>query len=199
MERLNSLLVLEKLKKKNINIFTIFDFQRVFDTKYESAKKSVLRYTKSGLFTKAKKGLYFLSNNPPNDFEIANKLYQPSYISFETALSFYNIIPETIFEITSATPRISRSFLVNNLKFSYKKIKKEYFFGYTPKKIKNRTVLVAEPEKALIDFLYFVSLKKRDMSYERIDLKKIKKQKLIKYSKRFNDKKIIKLTREFYD
>jgi len=199
MKRLTSLSVLKRLKQKNIKIFTTLDFQRIFNINYESSKKTLLRYTKAGLFVKAKKGLYFLADDSPSDFEIANRLYQPSYISFETALSFYDIIPETIFEITSVTPRVSRDFVVSNLKFSYKKMKKEYFFGYTSIKTEGKTVLVAEPEKALIDFLYFVSLKKRKMSYERIDLKRIKKQKLIRYSKCFKDKKIIKLTRELYD
>lgn len=198
MKRLTHFFVLKKIKEKNIKIFTALEFQRIFGVNYESAKKTLLRYTKTGLFTKARKGLYFLTDDSPNDFEIANRLYQPSYISFETALSFYKIIPETIFEITSATPRNSRDFIVNNLKFSYKKIKKECFFGYTTKKIEDRIFLVAEPEKALLDFLYFVALKKRTLSYERIDFKKIKKQKLINYSKFFKDKKIIKIIKNLY-
>jgi len=199
MQKLNPIFVLNKLKEKNIKIFSVLDFRRVFDIDYELAKKTIFRYVKKKIFIKAKKGLYFLANNLPFDFEIANKLYQPSYISFETALSFYGIIPETIFEITSATPKISRQFIANSLKFSYKKIKKECFLGYKPEKIKNAIILVAEPEKALADFLYFVALKKRSLSYERINLKKIKKQKLIKYAKCFNNKKLLKLIKTLYD
>lgn len=197
MKRLTSLLVLDKLK--SIKIFTTSDFQKIFDINYQTAKKAILRYKKAGILTQAKKGLYFSNQNPPIDFEIANKLYQPSYVSFETALSFYGIIPETIFGIISATPKVSREFKVNNLKFSYRKVKKECFFGYKPEKIQNVTVLIAEPEKALVDFFYFVALKKRTSSYERINLKKIKKQKLIKYSKCFKNKKLLELIRNLHD
>jgi len=197
MKNLNTLLILDKLK--NVKIFTTFDFQKIFNIKYQTAKKALLRYTKAGILIRARKGIYFLSQDPPSEFEIANKLYQPSYISFESALSFYGIIPETIFEITSATPKITRNFVVNKLKFSYKKIKNNYFFGYRPEKINKATVLIAEPEKSLLDFLYFVALKKRSFSYERINLKKINRQKLIKYAKQFKNKKILELIKNLYD
>jgi len=198
MGRLNLIFILNELRQKNLKIFTILDFQRIFNLNYESAKKTISRYVKKKIFTKARKGLYYLTQDSPFDFLIANKLYQPSYISFETALSFYGIIPETIFEIISATSRPSREFIVNSLKFSYKKIKKECFLGYLPKKIKEETVLIAEPEKALVDFLYFVALKKREFSYERIDLKKIKKKKLIEYAKCFKNKKLLELVKNLY-
>jgi len=97
MKKLTPFLVLEKLK--NVKIFTPLDFQRIFEINYQTAKKAIFRYKKAGILTEAKKGLYFLSPEPPPEFEIANKLYQPSYISLETALSFYGLIPETIFKI----------------------------------------------------------------------------------------------------
>lgn len=197
MKKLTPLLVLEKLK--TIKIFTPIDFQRIFDVNYQTAKKAIFRYKKAGIISEARKGLYFLSQDPPPEFEIANKLYQPSYISFETALSFYGLIPETIFGIISVTPRSSREFVVSNLKFTYKKIKRECFMGYRPQKVRGRTVLIAEPEKALIDLLYFAVLKKRRFNYERINLKKIKKQRLFRYAKFFRNKKLLELVKNFYD
>jgi predicted transcriptional regulator of viral defense system len=199
MKKLNSIFVLTKLKESKIRIFSILDFQRIFDIDYESAKKAISRYVKRGIFTKIRKGLYFITNDHPLDFEIANKLYFPSYVSFDTALAFYGIIPETVYEITSATTNKSKEFLVNNLKFSYKKIKKECFLGYSLRKIQNRVVLIAEPEKALADFLYFVSLGKRNLEYERINLKKINKERLIKFAKCFKRKEILDLIKKIYD
>ncbi len=195
MKALNTLSVLEKLK--DIKIFTSLDFQRIFEINYEAAKKAIFRYKKAGVLTKARRGLYFLTNKPPHEFEIANKLYQPSYISFETALSFYGIIPETIYEVISATSRISRQFIVDNLKFSYRKIKKECFFGYRPQKIQGRIILIAEPEKALADLLYLAALKRESFNYERVNLRKIKKRKLMKYTQAFKNKKLLELVKNF--
>jgi len=198
MKKLNLNFVLKKLKEKNIKIFSVLDFQRAFGINYELAKKTTLRYSKKRIFVRVKKGLYFLAETPPSEFALANKLYQPSYISFETALSFYGIIPETIYEIISTTSRARREFKIGGLKFSFKTIKKECYLGYTSQKIKNETILIAEPEKSLADYLYFVSLKKRELSYERINLGKIKKQKLINYAKCFQNKKLLELIKELY-
>ena len=147
---------------------------------------------------KACKGLYFLTDNPPQKFEIANKIYQPSYISFETALSFYGIIPETIYEVISVTPRKTRTFKVSDIKYSYKKIKKNCFNGYKSIKIKNAIILIAEPEKALVDHLYLVVLGKRKLAYERIDLSKINKTKLLSYAKQFQKEKIKEIINNLY-
>ncbi len=199
-KKINPILVQNKIKKAGLKLFSVLDYQRILGVKnYSSARSSISHYIKLGIIQKARKGLYFLTDNPPSEFEIANKLYQPSYISFESALSFYGIIPETIFEIISATPRITREFTVNNLKFSYKKIKKDCFVGYQPKKIQNAIILIAEAEKALADLLYFVALGKRDFGYERVDLKKIKKQKLMNYAKGFKNKKVFELIKNIYD
>lgn len=199
-KKINPIIVQNKIKKAGLKLFSVLDYQRILGIdNYGSARSSISRYLKLGIIQKARKGLYFLDDNPPSEFEIANKLYQPSYISFETALSFYGIIPETIFEITSATPKTTRNFTVNSLKFSYKKIKKDCFVGYQPKKIQNVIILMAEPEKALADLLYFIALGKRSFSYERINLQKIKKQKLMNYAKAFNNKKLFELIKNLYD
>lgn len=198
-KKINALIAQKTLKKAGLALFSVLDYQRILGVKnYNSARSNISRYLKLGIIQKARKGLYFLTDNPPSNFEIANKIYQPSYISFETALSFYNIIPETIYEIISATWRFPREFIVNGIKFSYKKIKKECFKGYTSLKYKNSYILIAEPEKALADYLYLVALGKKQMMYERINLDKIQKNKLIAYAQLFNKRKIIDLINQLY-
>lgn len=192
-------MVQEEFKKAGLKLFTILDYQRILEVNYSAAQRSIFRYIKIGFIVRVRKGFYFLKSNPPHEFEIANKIYQPSYISFETALSYYGIIPETIYEVISATSRLTREFDVNNIKFSYKKIKKECFDGYQPVKIKNAVVLIAEPEKALADYLYLVALGQRELSYERIDLSKIKKTRLLTYIKHFRKTKMREIINNIYD
>ena len=197
-KKINPILVQEKFKKAGLKLFTILDYERVLGVNYSTAQRGIFRYVRTGFLVKARKGLYFFKNNPPHEFEIANKIYQPSYISFETALSFYGIIPETIYEVISVTPRTTRGFSVNNIKYSYKKIKKDCFNGYKSIKIKNAIILIAEPEKALADYFYLVVLGKRHLAYERIDLSKIKKAKLLSYAKQFKKKKIKEIINNLY-
>lgn len=86
--------------------------------------------------------------------EVSFLLYQPSYISLEHALSFYNFIPEAVPVITAVTPKPTRT-LVNSFgRFMYRTLKPKLFFGYEVKETKRGKYLMAHPEKALLDYLY---------------------------------------------
>ncbi len=190
--------VVKKLKEKKMNLFTPLEFKRVFDISNWACQWFIKTHTKEKDFIKLRKGLYMLADYPANYYLIANRLYEPSYISFDTALSFYGIIPETIYTITSATSKTTRQYKVENIRFIYHKLKKGTYAGYKAIKYQDDTILIAEPEKALADYLYFIELKKRSFSYERIDLKKIKKTKLKAYVKLFKRPKMNKLIEKTY-
>jgi predicted transcriptional regulator of viral defense system len=197
-KKLNPLFVLKILKEKDLNIFTPLDFKRLFGGSDFATAWFIKSCVRRNIFIKIRRGLYTVANFPANSFSIANRLYEPSYISFDTAMSFHGIIPETIYSVTSATPKTSRELEANGISYDYHKIKKEAYGGYEPIKYLDKTILMAEPEKAIADYLYFVALNERGLYYERIDLSKINKGKLLKYVKLFNNAKAIKLIDEIY-
>lgn len=190
--------VIRRLKEKKMILFTPLEFKRVFGVSNWACQWFIKTHTKEGDFLKLRSGLYMLADYPANHYLIANRLYGPSYISFDTALSFYGVIPETIYAITSANTRGTREFKVGDVSFFYHKLKKGVYTDYKPIKYLDTTILIAEPEKALADYLYFVALKKRGLHYERLDLKKIKKAKLLDYVKLFKRPKMIKLVKKIY-
>lgn len=196
--KLNIIVVQRFLKEKSKDIFTPLDLQRYFGANYDTARKFILRGVNKNIYFKLKKGFYSLVETPPNNYSIANHLYEPSYISFDTALSYYGIIPETIYPITSATPKTTRHFIIKGIEYRYQKIKKELFAGYRAIKYQGEIILMAEPEKALADYLYFVELRKRQLSYERLNLKKLKKPKLVNYIKSFKKPGMGKLIKIIY-
>ena len=114
-------------------------------------------WIKQGYIIKIKNGLYVFEDKSNNiePEELSQKIYSPSYISLEKALSIYGIIPETVYGITCITAKTTREF--NNYlgNYQYKHIKKNLFFGYEEVKGKNIPYLIASPEKAILDFLYF--------------------------------------------
>lgn len=86
---------------------------------------------------------------------IANRIYLPSYISLETALSFYGIIPEAVVQITSVSSLKTASFENDFGEYVYRSVKPQMMFGYLPKPMSDgRSILYATPEKALLDLLY---------------------------------------------
>lgn len=93
--------------------------------------------------------------------ELANVLRRPSYISLESALSFYGLIPEETFNITSITLKSTRTYKNKMGTFIYRNIKKELFLGYNQIK-KNDLVSRATKAKALFDWLYLKKFNSKD-------------------------------------
>ncbi len=196
-KKLNRLQVEETLKSKGILFFSPQELSDIFDVTKTATASFIASNLKSGLFLKLKANCYVLKDSQPSLYFLANKLYQPSYVSLETALSFYGVIPETVYTLTSLTTKPTREFFTPKGTFSYQKIKKTVFFGYLPLKIENNLVYFASIEKALADYLYFVDLKKISLN-ERLDLKKINKKELLKWCLLFNRPSLLKLIEQIY-
>ncbi|OCR95776.1 hypothetical protein CFT85387_05700 [Campylobacter fetus subsp. testudinum] len=112
---------------------------------------------KSGELVRLKKGFYTFSKaylaKPIDLISVANTLYNPSYVSFDYALSYYGMIPERVSEITSATSKNEKLFETPVGRFSYKKVPlKAYSVGidwlYDEDEYGR---FIATPEKALCD------------------------------------------------
>jgi hypothetical protein len=129
--------------------------------------------------------------------EIAAFIYEPSYLGMETALAWYGFIPEMVYAYVSVTARINRKFANDFGTFLYRHIKPELFWGYAEIKTQQGHFLIAEPEKAILDYLYLNLAKiNNDNDFEniRFNLDAIKEKcdaaKFSKYLSAFNVKKM---------
>lgn len=191
----------EELLKRKIRILTNLEFARIFGLTRDQTEYSLRELTHEGLFTRLKRGFYVLKTDPPLEEEVANALYKPSYISFEYALAYYNIIPEMTYQITSATTKPTRLFAVGHNAYSYYAIKPEAYTGYILSQRAERRFSIAEPEKALIDYLYILSLGQRAVAgrrslNERLGVKSLNKDKIWMYAKLYEWPKLDKLVEE---
>lgn len=196
-EKLKRIKVEEKLKSLGILVFTPREFRGVFGVPQKTASSFITENLKSGLFIKLRNNYYVLKDSNPSLCLIANKLYQPSYVSLQTALSHYGIIPEVVYATTSVTAKMSREFATPKGDFIYRRIKKMAFTGYGLRQIDRDNVFIAEPEKALADYLYFVDLKKVSLN-DRLALANVNKKKLIRAAKLFKRPSLLKLVDHIY-
>lgn len=179
-----------KIKAKNIKLFTPLDIQRFLGRSKIATRFLIHRLKKQGYILRLKQGIYQLSGEQVSDLYIANKLYQPSYVSLEFALSYHRVIPETVYEITSVTPKATRRFLALGKSFTYRSIKKEAFTGYVSKKQGDVNYLIAEPEKAFVD-LNYLRIMNRQKPISRFNKEKINPAKAFRYAKLFNNEKLV--------
>src|SRR3990167_7214687 len=94
-----------EIKSKQLLLFTNIDVRRVLRVSRVAAIFLLHRYAKKGLISRLKRGMYVFPDMLPPDLYISNRLYEPSYISLEFALSYHRVIPETVYEITSVTTK----------------------------------------------------------------------------------------------
>lgn len=195
MERkLKPLNVEHELEAKGMRLFTPEEFRRLFGVTLRAAQEFIKDHGED-LFLKLRNGLYALRYRLPHDLEIANRLYVPSYISFEFALAHYGMIPETVYTITSATTKITRGFLANDISYEYSRIKKSAYTGYRLVKVENSQVLIATPEKALADYYYFVDLGLKSPN-ERLRVGNVNKRETYRCAKLFERLGVLQLIEE---
>lgn len=119
---------------------------------------ALTRWQKKGYIEKIRNGYYRLTSRPvlgdADLFFIANRIYQPSYVSLESALRWYDFIPEGVFTVTSISTRKTQTFKTPEGVFSYKSIRSDLFFGYRLEELNDFRFKMADPAKALLDFLY---------------------------------------------
>ena len=106
-------------------------------------------------------GYYILADRAMDEivlFMAANKIYEPSYVSLESALAYYEIIPETVLGVTSISSRKTKQLESAWGVFGYRSVKPLYMIGY--QMIENTPGIkfkIAYLEKALLDYLYLNS------------------------------------------
>lgn len=135
----------------------------MLETVFPSNKAIVAKANRledSGEIIRLKRGLYIVtpevSGERLNEFLIANHIYGPSYVSMQTALRYYGLIPERVHEIMSMTTRLQKVYTNRIAVFSYTHCPSDYFhLGIDLKAENDVNFMIASPEKALCDLLIY--------------------------------------------
>ncbi|OGS08105.1 MAG: hypothetical protein A2270_03425 [Elusimicrobia bacterium RIFOXYA12_FULL_51_18] len=166
-------------------------------------------WRRKGLIIQLKRGLYILGEANrkmrPSGLFLSSQLYAPSYVSLEYALGLHGLIPEMVMTITAVTTKNPSGFKTPLGAFEYQHIKREAFRGF--KAVKDPaglTYFLAEPEKAIVDFIYLnLPRFKRGysdvfgQSYRFQNLEILNLKKLMFYTGLFNNAKLNDVAKEF--
>jgi predicted transcriptional regulator of viral defense system len=184
---------MSKLLKEINNIpkkyFSLKDLSKISNLGGNSLKVAISRLARTGKVVKLVNGLYTQDINDISWENLAINIYSPSYVSFESALNYYNILSQQTFSLTLATSKRKKDVNIHNYSIVYRHIKNNLLWGY----IRKDDYLIAEPEKAFLDLAYLSLNGYGYFDPKEMNLSLLNKGKIKKYLKRFNNKKLTKL------
>lgn len=175
------------LRRINKPYFGHEDIARILNISPQSARVSATRYVKAGTLVRIKRNIYVLQEawaalGIEQKFAIANLIQTPSYVSLTTALEFFQITTQMQHNyVESIALRRTREVAVGGTTFTYRKIAPGLYGGF----VKRQGFFIAEPEKALLDALYLMSLGRYRLDVSAIDFSKLRKEKLDQWLESF--------------
>lgn len=154
-----SKLIQQKLRRYPSRIISEGELACLFKSSPDSRYARTKRAVQAGELIRIKRGLYVLDQELTSHslslFELAQRVYGPSYISLESALSYHGLIPEAVYSITSTTIKRPKQFTTPLGNFSYFNLPEfNFFIDVMPINEKNHHYLIASPWKALLDYIY---------------------------------------------
>jgi predicted transcriptional regulator of viral defense system len=158
---------------------------------YTNPSDFISRMVKRGELIRLKNGFFVIAEkiekSPVPYEQIANLLYGPSYLSFEWALSYYGMIPEGVYVVTSAAATRSKNYLTPIGVFEYTFLgHSRYAVGIDQKENSSGKFLIATPEKALADIVHKKSknLTSKDLLVDLVEGRRIDEAHLRNLDKR---------------
>ncbi|MCX6796265.1 MAG: hypothetical protein NTW06_02080 [Candidatus Falkowbacteria bacterium] len=183
----------KEIKKIKKGFFSYSDLRKITKMNDNSLRVAVSRMVKSGEIEKLVKGYYCFDLADVDWGKLALEIYCPSYLSFEWALGYYDILSQKTYGLTLATVKRSRKFNTAKENIIFRHIQPKLYWGYVMKD----GYLIAEPEKAFLDLAYLSLNGYAKFDKEEMDINKLDRKKIKSYLKRIRSKKLNKLLKDF--
>lgn len=133
------------------------EIEMLWSNTADSRYGKVKRLLAQGQLLHIRRGLYCIAEHPikPHPFELAHFIFAPSYVSFESALAYHQLIPEAVYTITNACVKPSREFHTPLGTFSYLHLPLKNFYMEVELITENSyRFFIAKPWKAICDLVY---------------------------------------------
>ena len=180
--------------------FETLEAEALFGKGECEALPRISRWVRQGKLIQLRRGKYLLPPRfqikPTDPFYVSNYLFRPSYVSLFSALQYYRLIPEAVFEIQAVTTRQTATWDTVLGQFRYFSTKTDRFFGYSMVTMgdgEQQTVLIAKPERALIDICYFYSGEWTSDRWRELRLQnreKIECERLLQFAHKMKSRKV---------
>lgn len=178
--------LVEKIKSIPKTYFYLADIRKISEFSDESLKIMLNRLLKNKQLIRITKGVYVNDINNVDWEALSVEIYSPSYISFEYALAYYNILSQKPLHLTLATTKRGKVIETEKGNLIYRHIQKKMFWGY------NR-YFMAEPEKAFLDLAYLSLNGYAKFDIDEMNLGNLNKKRIKECLKKIDNKKLSNL------
>jgi predicted transcriptional regulator of viral defense system len=189
----NKIDLLEKFKEFDKSYYTFAELQILLGLEKMSTNKRIIDLVKDGFLIKLAKNIYVPAFWGYDTLRIANDLNQPSYISFETALSYHGVLKSEDEIVTLASflgfPRRD----VAGKTIIWSKIKRELFWGFE----KKDNIMLATPAKAFLDLVYLASFGRGTVPKEQISFSNLDKENIFSFIEKYPKQTISYFNKEY--
>lgn len=165
------------------DVFSLTDLKKLFPGE-SNLKNSIKRLKDTHVIASVTRGLYRQADKSIDIEKLANQIYYPSYLSFESILFKHGVINQGPYKITLATTRHSKKLNLDNISCEYIQIKPSLFFGFNL----IDGLYLADVEKALLDELYLIALGKKILNISEWNLNNLDQNKIKKYLSSYPNK-----------
>jgi hypothetical protein len=162
------------------------DYARRFKLSIRSVHAALKRQEKKGFVERVSNKIYI--NKLAKEFrqqDLLHVLRPDAYISLESALSEYGVTSQNPRVLTCVSPKYVRNIRSKTVNISFRKLKKDLYWGFSPKKTRYSIYNLAAPEKALLDWIYFRRSESLPLDMDEFVLNELDRTRLLEYAKRY--------------
>ncbi len=174
--------LIKTLKSYNRAYYAKRELELIFRETGRKLNDTIKMLVDVGILEEIANDVYAVFTSYYDAIEVASQLYMPNYLSFESALSRYDVLNQVPYTITFATTKKSKEIEVAKRQVEFIQIPQNLFFGYMPA---NNNFFIATPEKAFLDIIYLATVNNYVIDLDELNLKRLSQDIISEYIKAF--------------
>ena len=174
-------------ESKTSALIQVDDYARRYSLSRRAVNAALRRQEAKGLVERVSNKIYI--NKLARDFtprDLLRTLRPDSYVSLDSALSDFGVTTQVPYSLTCISSKYVRNIKTKTIQITFRRLKKDLYWGFTRKKTRYGTYNLAEPEKALLDWIYFKSVDGLPIEMDEFRIDGLDRNRLLEDAKKFS-------------
>src|SRR6516225_1458645 len=174
-------------ESKTSAVIQVDDYARRYSLSRRAVNAALRRQEAKGLVERVSNKIYI--NKLARDFtprDLLSTLRPDSYVSLDSALSDFGVTTQVPYALTCVSSKYVRNIKTKTIQITFRRLKKDLYWGFTRKKTRYGSYNLAEPEKALLDWIYFKSVEGLPIEMDEFRIDGLDRNRLLESAKKFS-------------